>query len=75
MDWKMKIIEQLTSGRWLLTIAAAMCLGMFTIADCMAVAHGKNPIVDPSTILTIITMVFMAYFQKPTEKNGNGTQG
>jgi hypothetical protein len=71
-----RVVNQITSGRWLLTIVAAVCLLLFTITDCWAVYHGKEPPISPEAIATIITMVFMSYFRNPKEgadANGDGS--
>lgn len=70
-----RVVNQLTSGRWLLTIAAAICLLMFTATDCWAVYRGKTPPISPEAIVAIITMVFMAYFKNPKEGDANGDNG
>lgn len=62
-----RVVSQMTSGRWLLTIVAAMCLLLFTVTDCWAVYRGKTPPISPEAIATIITMVFMSYFKSPKE--------
>ena len=62
-----RVVSQMTSGRWLLTIVAAMCLLLFTVTDCWATYKGKEPPISPEAIATIITMVFMSYFKNPKE--------
>ena len=70
-----RVVNQLTSGRWLLTIAAAVCLLMFAATDCWAVYHGKTPPVSPEAIVAIITMVFLNYFKSPKEADADGDNG
>ena len=73
MDKMTRIVNQLSSGRWLLTQAAALCMIMFTVTDCyIAMKHPDQKLpVSIDGMVAIITMVFMAYFQKqdaaPTE--------
>ena len=70
---KMTIWSQLTSGRWLLTIAAAFGLLLLTTTVCWQGAHGVKPFMDPGALLAVYTMVFMSYFNKPTESRaGSG---
>ena len=64
---KMNVWSQITSGRWLLTVAAALGLLSMTVTVCWQGVHGINPFMDPGGLLAVYTMVFMAYFQKPTE--------
>lgn len=68
------VIGQVTSGRWLLTVASAVALLAMVRADLIAIEQGKAPPISVEAIFTIITMVFVSYFSKPTEagKNGNG---
>lgn len=64
---KMNMVSQLFSGRWLLTMAAANGLLLLTATLCWQAVHGLTPFMDPGALLAVYTMVFMAYFQKPTE--------
>lgn len=66
------ILRQVTSGRWLLTVSSAVALLALVRADLIAIAAGQEPPVSTEAIFSIITMVFVSYFNKPTETNGNG---
>lgn len=66
--------RQLTSGRWLLTVASGMCLLMITLAAVLAPYFGKAPFVTPEALLSVIVMVFMSYFQKPPAAEGGKTE-
>lgn len=70
MDKMSRIVNQLSSGRWLLTQAAATCMIVFTLTDCyIAIKHPDQKIpVSIDGMVAIITMVFMAYFQKKDEE-------
>ena len=57
--------RQLTSGRWLLTVAAGICLLVITVAAVLAPYFDKAPYVTPEALIPVIVMVFMSYFQKP----------
>ena len=78
-SWE-RLVSQTTSGRWLLTITAGICLLAMTAADCWYVWVGKFAANSPlpfsvEALLTIITAVFMAYFGKEGQNgnsNGNG---
>lgn len=62
---KMKAVSQAMSGRWLLTVTAGACLMIITCTACYQGVIGLAPIVDPSALLAVLTMVFMSYFNKP----------
>lgn len=64
---KVHVLRQLASGRWLLTISSAIALLAITATDCILAYKGLKLFVDPAAILAIITMVFMAYFNKPRD--------
>jgi len=59
-----RIISQGTSGRWILTVIAGGCLLMITFADCKAVMMDKELPFSAEAIFSVITMVFMSYFNK-----------
>lgn len=75
-----KIMAQVTSGRWLITIAATYCLIKLTHTLCDLMSQGKINL-EASTyvaivmsVLNAIGMVTVFYFQKtrPGDGNGNG---
>lgn len=70
MTIRQRIASQLTSGRWLLTMCAAVCMVMITIADCWLAVHAKKLLVDPAALLAIVTMTFMSYFQRAPDAHG-----
>ena len=53
-----RIIEKVTSGQWILTMACA-----FVFAWCAV-----NSIIEKDTIAAILAMVFASYFQR--KRNG-----
>ena len=67
-----RILGQITSGRWLLTVASAVALLALVRADLIAIAQSKPPPISTDAIFAIIATVFTSYFNKPTEGNGNG---
>ena len=75
-NWE-RFVSQATSGRWLLTVTAGLCLFSMTLADCWYVYAGKFTTsgslpFSVEALLAIITAVFMAYFGKaPTPTNGD----
>jgi len=66
------IAKQITSGRWLLTVASAIALLALVRANLIAIEMGKELPVSTDAIFAIIATVFTSYFAKPTEANGNG---
>ena len=64
-----RVVGQVSSGRWLLTIIAGGCLLMLTFLDCKAYMRypDKALPVSVEAIFAVITMVFMSYFAKPKE--------
>ena len=66
------LTQKMTGGRYLLTIAAALCLILFSSVDCyvavknMDVAKEERTVmpVDPAVVMTLIGVVFTAYFNK-----------
>ena len=65
-DAIMRVMSQMFSGRWLLTIAAANGLLAITFTLCWQAMHGQQPFMDPAGVLAVYTMVFLNYFQKPS---------
>lgn len=59
-----RVVNQVSSGRWLLTIIAGGCLLMLTYLDCRAyLQYPDKPLpVSVEAIFAVITMVFMSYF-------------
>lgn len=83
-----RVVVQVSSGRWLLTIIAGGCLLMLTFLDCRAyMRYPDKPLpVSVEAIFAVITMVFMSYFHgkkdeiaeayEPEDQNSlAGTQG
>ena len=65
-----RFVSQVTSGRWLLTQVAAVCLFMLVLSDCyVAIKHpdAKVPF-SIEGIMTLISSVFISYFAKPGDK-------
>lgn len=69
---------QITSGRWIITIAATICLVKMAWTLCDLMICGKV-ILETATyvaicmsILNTIGMVTIFYFQKPRTDDGNG---
>jgi len=75
------IVKQITSGRWLITMASAWCFIMLTRTLCNLMEQGKITL-EASTyvaivmsILNTIAAISMFYFQKNRDNNGNGDNG
>lgn len=64
-----RVVSQVSSGRWLLTIIAGGCLLMLTFLDCKAyMKYPEKPLpVSVEAIFAVITMVFMSYFHGKRE--------
>jgi preprotein translocase subunit YajC len=64
------LLKQITSGRWLLTVTAGLCLMIAMLADAWIAIKGVG--VTPraelpfpvSTIFTLLGVVFTSYFNK-----------
>ena len=76
----LRVVGQATSGRWLLTIAAAICLLLVTGTDAwFAIKHfstepnARLPF-EASTIFTLIGGVFTFYFLKPTDSDSGDSK-
>ena len=73
-----RITTQFSSGRWLLTMASAVCVVMMVYADCrVAMKQATAGIAvlmpfDITAILTIVATVFTSYFHVNKE---NGSEG
>lgn len=76
-----RVLSQVFSGRWILTVLAGLSYAAFTTAVCYAMY--KNPeqfkaetlVAMFSALLLIAQGVYKDYFNRPTEKdnvNGNG---
>jgi hypothetical protein len=74
-----RVLGQFTSGRWLVTLAAAYCFILLTRTLCWMMEQGKITL-EASTyvaivmsILNTVGMVTVFYFQKQRpDINGNG---
>ena len=69
------ILSQITSGRWLLTVASSIALLALIRADLIAISLSKPLPVSTEAIFSIITMVFVSYFNKPTEQSNGNSNG
>lgn len=59
-----RFVTQTTSARWLLTVIAGLCLLILTATNCRRMLEDKEPLVSNEAIFSVITMVFVSYFQK-----------
>ena len=64
----LKLAAKVLSGRLLLTLVAAVVFLLFALATI----RGKLS-ADPDHFLTIVSIVFMSYFNKRSQEPGNGT--
>jgi hypothetical protein len=79
LDILSRVMGQITSGRWLITIASAWCFILLTRTLCSLMEQGKITL-EASTyvaivmsILNTVGMVTVFYFQKQRpDINGNG---
>ncbi len=67
-----RVVGQVSSGRWLLTIIAGICLLLMTLLDFQAyMKYPDKPLpVSVEAIFAVITMVFMSYFHKSKDDYG-----
>lgn len=82
MDILNRVMAQVTSGRWLITVTAAFCLVLLTKTLCALMIEGKV-LLESSTyvaivmsILNVIGTISVFYFQKPRiaeDSNGETT--
>lgn len=64
-----KLLEKISSGRWVLTVMSGLCLCLLTFA---LVRQGDAAPVSAEAIVAIISTVFTSYFHKG-RPNGDGT--
>ena len=76
-----KVAAQITSGRWIITIAATYCLIKLTETLCVLIKDGKITLESATyvaiimAILNTVSSIVMFYFNKDrptTNGNGNG---
>jgi len=78
-DILQKLLAQITSGRWIVTVVAAICFVLLTHTLCTLMMAGKV-VLEAATyvaiimaVLNTISMVVTFYFQKNRpDDNGNG---
>ena len=61
---KTRLSNQLSSGKWLLTVSCAICFVLLVIAY---VRKGADHSISPEAITAIINSVFTSYFNKKGE--------
>jgi hypothetical protein len=74
-----RVLAQITSGRWLITIAATYCLIVLTKTLCTLMEQGKL-VLETATyvavvmsVLNVISTISIFYFNKSRpDTNGNG---
>lgn len=81
-DILQKLLAQITSGRWIVTVVAAACFVMLTHTLCSLMIAGKI-VLEAATYITVvmailntISMVTVFYFQKnrpDPDNNGDTT--
>ena len=73
-----RVTTQLSSGKWLLTIAAAFCLLMMVYTDCKVAIkqfEAMKPIVMPfdiTSIMGLLVMITTSYFHANKDNNKDG---
>jgi hypothetical protein len=69
-----RIVSQVTSGRWILTVIGGICFFMVCYVDCKVAAAGKTPVpFSVEAIVSIMTMVFANYFNQKKESDTSDT--
>jgi len=66
-ELRSRLMGQICSGRWILTVLSGLCLVMLTLA---LIWKGSAHSVSGEALVAIISTVFVSYFRK--ERNGNG---
>jgi hypothetical protein len=73
-----RIIAQVSSGRWIITVTAAICLMWLTKTLCFLMEQGiieleaSTYIAIVMSVLNTISLVTVFYFQKPRADESNG---
>lgn len=76
-----RVVGQITSGRWLLTVASAVALLKLTWTICRLMEEGKITLETATyvaicmSVLNTIGLVTVFYFNKSRENDGNGNGG
>jgi hypothetical protein len=78
-----KVTKQVTSGRWILTIASTYCLILLTQTLCKLMETGKITLEAATyvaiimAVLNTISSIVMFYFNKnrPTDDGNSNTTG
>ena len=65
---KSRFLGQISSGRWVLTVMAGVCLLLLTLA---LVVKGPEFSISGEALVAILSTVFTSYFYKD-RMNGNG---
>lgn len=71
-----RFVTKISSGRFLLTQAAAGCMIMLTMTDCyIAIKHPEQKLpISIDGLVAIISMVFVSYFNAKPEIVEDQTQ-
>ena len=73
-----RVIAQMTSGRWIITVAATVCLVWLTKTLCVLMEQGKITLENSTyvaivmSVLNMIGTISIFYFQKPRSDEING---
>lgn len=73
-----RVIAQVTSGRWIITVTAAVCLMWLTQTLCSLMGQGKIELENSTyvaivmSVLNMIGTISIFYFQKPRSDEING---
>ena len=62
-----QFMKQITSGRWILTVMSGVCLVILTVS---LVVKGEEHSISGEALVSIISMVFVSYFNR--KRNGDG---
>jgi hypothetical protein len=77
LDILSRVLGQITSGRWLITVTAAFCLILLTKTLCTLMEQGKIVLESATyiaivmSVLNVVSTISIFYFNKP-RPDGNG---
>ena len=78
LDILSRVLGQVTSGRWLITVTAAFCLILLTKTLCTLMEQGKIVLESATyiaivmSVLNVVSTISIFYFNRPRPAEDNG---